>query len=181
MDDKRFFCVLKSIFICIDACSLVHHKILSYFSKKFLEFQFIMVNYLSWGMGFISNVLEIGNYILSPIRFVFWMCATCSTVCKQFFGNIFWWRNWKCWRVLCFPIFYSSISLGWILFSVLFHHYKERCMRNIMHKKCESIQSDGLFNPYLEHFGDVVERHLWTKKSTVTFLILMTSYIDENF
>ena len=36
------------------------------------------------------------------------------------------------------------------------------------------------FNPYLLHFGNIQERHLWKKNPKFTFWSLMTSYMTNN-
>ena len=37
-----------------------------------------------------------------------------------------------------------------------------------------------MFNPYLLHFGNIQERHLWKKNPKFTFWSLMTSYMTNN-
>ena len=43
-----------------------------------------------------------------------------------------------------------------------------------------NINIPKIFNPYLLHFGNIQERHLWKKNPKFTFWSLMTSYMTNN-
>ena len=44
----------------------------------------------------------------------------------------------------------------------------------------ESVKSEIIINPYLLHFGNIQERHLWKINPKFTFWSLMTSYMISN-